>query len=185
MKRGLLGIGLSFVFLLFGGCAHKESIVSKYYPNYTKDAILLAGKYAFLSDTSHEYVIDAYRDRLEVTKIGLVFNELLHEDYILKVEEDACGTMAMLTLKHSFGMEKTEYRSMQLNRMEFLEKMDFFVLEESHKSLFSTFGKDKKYKNIFIEPTKEMDSCVIKYEFENGFMKNDINNTYGVYDENR
>lgn len=185
MKRSLLSIGLSLVFLLFGGCAHKEKALFKYYPNYTKDTVLLAGKYAFLSDTGYEYVIDAYRDRLEVTRTALVFNELFHEDYILKVEEDACGTMATLTLKNSFGMEKTEYKSMQLNRMQFLKKIDFFMLDESHKPLFSALGKDKKYKNIFIEPTKEMDSCVIKYEFENGFIKNDINTTCGVYDENR
>ncbi|MCK9472605.1 hypothetical protein [Sulfurimonas sp.] len=177
MKKTLFGVGLSVVFLLFSGCSHKEVLVSKYYPNYAKDDILLAGKYAFLTDKHHEYIVDSYRDRLEATKIDLIFHVLFHEDYVLKVEEDACGTLATLMLDGSFGVKKMnkysslEHKNLQIRHNEFWEKIELFTSKENCK-------------NIFIEPTKDMSECKIKNEFENGLVKDNVKNPFGVCDEN-
>ncbi len=190
MKKTIFSVGLSVVILFFGGCSHKEILASKYYPNYAKDDILLAGKYAFLSDKNSEYVIDSYRDRLEVTRIGLVFHVLFHEDYVLRVEENSCGTLATLMLDGSFGVDKMskynslEHKNLQNRRMQFWEEIEFFTNKENRKFIFFDMGKADDYENIFIEPTKDMSECVIKNEFENGLMRDNAKNRFGVYDEN-
>ncbi|MGE4419447.1 MAG: hypothetical protein AB7D38_06405 [Sulfurimonas sp.] len=191
MKNTFFGVGLSIVFLFFSGCSHKEVLASKYYPNYTKDDILLAGKYAFLIDENSEYVVDSYRDRLEATKIGLIFDVLFHEDYVLKVEEDDCGTLATLILEGSFGVDKMskynflEHKNLQNRRMKYWENIEFLINKENRKFIFFDMGKADAYKNVFIEPTKDMSTCIIKNEFENGLMRDNVKNTFGVYDENR
>ncbi|MDD3451214.1 hypothetical protein [Sulfurimonas sp.] len=158
MRGSLFGVGLGTLFLLFSGCSHKEALTSSYYPSYTKDEILLAGKYAFKSGKEYEYIVDSYRDRLEVTKIGVGFYVLHHKDYLLKVEEDACGTMATLEAEGSFGVEKTDkYLFSQSEHLDVWEKIEYFLAE--------------KNREFFIKPTKDMSTCIIKSEFENGLIK--------------
>lgn len=163
MKKNLFSIGLGVIFLLFSGCAHKEVFTSNYYPSYTKDEILLAGKYAFRSGKAYEYIVDSYRDRLEVTKIGLRFSTLHHKDYLLKVQEDECGALATLVAEGSFGTEKTDkYIFSEQEHSAIWEKIDYFI------------GKNREIdgdENIFIKPTKDMSTCTIKNEFENGLIK--------------
>lgn len=185
MKHALFGICLSAVFV-FGGCSQKDMNISKYYPNYTKDDILLAGKYAFLIDKNHEYIVDAYRDRLEATEVDLVFNTLVHYDYMLKVEEDACGTLATITFKGSVGIDKIGeyYKNLQNNHIKFLKKVEFFINKNDRKFVFLDISKKEAYKNLFVEPTKDMSTCVIKNEFENTLMLDNAKNRFGDYHEN-
>lgn len=168
MKGSLFSIGFSALFLLFSGCSHKEVLTSSYYPSYTKDEILLAGKYAFKSGKEHEYIVDSYRDRLEVTKIGVRFSTLHHKDYLLKVEEDACGTMATLEAEGSFGAEKTDkYLFWENEHLDIWEKIDYFIGKNREKD-----GDE----NSSIKPTKDMSTCTIKSEFENGLIKKSVKN---------
>ncbi len=167
MRGSLFSVGLSALFLLFSGCSHKEVLTSSYYPSYTKDEILLAGKYAFKSGKEYEYIVDSYRDRLEVTKIGVRFSALHHKDYLLKVEEDACGTMATLEAEGSFGAEKTDkYFFWKNEHLDIWEKIEYFVAEKNHK-----LNSSDRHENSFIKPTKDMSTCTIKSEFENGLIK--------------
>lgn len=188
MKYALFGICLSALFI-FGGCSNKDMTVSKYYPNYTKDDILLAGKYAFLVDRGHEYIVDSYRDRLEATEIDLIFNVLVHHDYVLKAEEDECGTLATVTFNGSFGIDKAskynslEYKNLQNTHIEFLEKIEFFINKDNRRFVFLDIGKKEAYKNLFVEPTKDMSTCIIKNEFENSLMLDNAKNRFGVYNE--
>ncbi len=173
MKKNLFTLCLGAIFLLFSGCGHKELLTSKYYPNYTKDDILLAGKYAFLIDNDDEYIVDSYRDRLEATKIELVFHTLLHKDYMLKVEEDACGTLATLVLEGSFGANKTsKYYPSKYQHKKFWSKVALFI------------DKDRGDDN-FIAPEKDMQACTVKDEFENGLVKDSVRNRFEVCDENK
>lgn len=187
--KHLIFICLSVVFI-FSGCSNKEATISKYYPDYAKDDILLAGKYAFLVDKNHEYVIDSYRDHLEVTEIDLVFNTLVHNDYMLKVEEDDCGTLATVTFKSSLGIDKVskysslEYKNLQNNHIRFLEKIEFFINKNNRKFVFLDISKKEAYKNLIVEPTKDMSACVIKDEFENSLMHDNAKNRFGDCHEN-
>lgn len=170
--RNFLSVGLSTIFLFFSGCSQKEVVTSNYYPNYTKDEILLAGKYVFLSAEPYEYIVDSYRDRLEVTKIGLIFYTLHHNDYRLTVEEDACGTLATLMAEESFGTEKTDkYSFSQNEHLDIWKKIDYFAGKKNLESNSS-------------EPTKDISTCIIKNEFENGLIKESVKNVFGDYDEN-
>lgn len=166
MKKNLFSIGLGALFLLFSGCSHKEALTSSYYPSYTKDEVLLAGKYAFRSGKEYEYIVDSYRDRLEVTKIEVRFSTLHHKDYLLKVEEDACGTMATLEAEGSFGAEKTDkYLFGENEHLDIWEKIDYFIGKNRQKD-----GDE----NSSIKPTKDMSTCTIKNEFENGLIKKSV-----------
>lgn len=177
MKKNLFSVGLGALFLLFSGCSHKEVLTSNYYPSYTKDEILLAGKYAFKSGKEYEYIVDAYRDRLEVTKIGFDFYTLHHKDYLLKVEEDACGTLATLVAEGSFGTEKTDkYIFSEHEHSDIWDNIDYFVAEKNHEFDSSDINETDGYKNIFIKPTKDMSACTIKNEFENGLIKESVKN---------
>ncbi len=177
MKKKLFSIGLGALFLLFSGCSHKEVLTSAYYPSYTKDEILLAGKYAFKSGKEYEYIVDAYRDRLEVTKIGFDFYSLHHKGYLLKVEEDACGTLATLEAEGSFGAEKTDkYLFGENEHLDIWEKIEYFVTQKSDDIDSFDTNETDRYRNIFIKPTKDMSKCSIKNEFENGLIKESVKN---------
>ena len=177
MKKNLFSVGIGALFLLFSGCSHKEVLTSSYYPSYTKDEILLAGKYAFKNGKEYEYIVDAYRDRLEVTKIGFDFYTLHHKDYLLKVEEDACGTLATLEAEGSFGVEKTDkYIFSEKEHSDIWKKIDYFVTQKNREFNFFDANETDKYENIFIKPTKDMSTCTIKNEFENGLIKKSLEN---------
>lgn len=185
MKKNLLGIGLSALFLLFSGCSHKELSTSNYYPNYTKDEILLAGKYVFLNAKPYEYVIDSYRDRLEVTRTGLLFHTLHHRDYLLKVQEDECGTLATLVAKEYLGVQKKEgYSFFGYEPSDIWEKIDSFTGIKDPKLEQFDLNKTEEQRNIFIKPTKDMSTCIIKSEFENGLIKESVKNAFDDHNEN-
>lgn len=122
------------IFLLFmvSGCTQKEIVTTKYYENFSKDDVLLAAKRAFLITQGEEYVVDSYRDRLEVTKIGLFYhlvgNKIIIKEYLLNVEEDDLGVNAKMTIIGSYDMDKKGKYYVDTNEHNFIwEKIAFFL----------------------------------------------------------
>lgn len=170
MKK--LGISLSTlaVLWLFAGCSSKEFQTTNYFDALTKDEVLTAGRLVFLDDG--KYIIDSYRDRVEATKIGMVFHTLKHEDFVLQVEENECGTNATLKMTGNFGVDKVlNHDAFELEHKIFWYKLKA-VLEEKQASL-EVANKESvdEGKKEFI-PQKDLTNCVIKSEFENGVIQN-------------
>jgi len=182
MKNFYISIFSAILFLFFSGCAQKEFVTKKYYPNFTKDEILNAGKLAFKNGGNNEYIIDSYRDKLEVTKIEIIFDTLEHKDYILNVKEDNCGTSADLKATSSYGALKgLKHNSFEFEHEEVWDRIEFFlgkkdeVLVESMKltrydGLGDIFVPNIVNKKV-IKPTKDLSECVITDEFSAGVIK--------------
>lgn len=156
MKSLFYVLFLLVLLLSFSGCSSQKVVPSKnYFPKYTKDEILLAGKEVFLAEGEYKYIIDSYRDRLEVTRISVEFAILGHQDYLLSVKEDECGTRVSLKFTSSTGVDKKpNHRSSKLDKDIFWENIQSFL--------------DKK------QSLKDMSECYIKNEFEVGIRKENI-----------
>lgn len=158
MKKLLMYIGIGLSLIAFSGCATKEFETKNYFDAFTKDEVLQAGKWVFLAHNSNEYVIDSYRDRLEVTKIGIVFSTLTHKDFVLRVEENECGTDATLKIAASLGMKKMfNHNVLKLEHQFFWDEVRDFL------------ASSEKMPNENTEDAKK--ECSIKNEFENGLIK--------------
>ncbi|MCK9337719.1 MAG: hypothetical protein M0P43_07810 [Arcobacteraceae bacterium] len=178
---------LFVIFLLFmvSGCTQKEIVTTKYYENFSKDDVLLAAKRAFLITQGEEYVVDSYRDRLEVTKIGLFYhlvgNKIVIKEYLLNVEEDDLGVNAKMTIIGSYDMDKKGKYYVDTNEHNFIwDKIDFFLnqsdalyidanhytkntpLNDSYKVNIGGYYSDK----VIVSSKKEKQN----QEFENGMI---------------
>jgi len=160
--------------------------------NFSKDDVLLAGKRAFITSQSDKYVIDSYRDRLEVTKIDtfyhLVGSKIVVKEYLLEVEEDDLGTLAKMTVVGYYDPDKKGKYYVDRDEHNFIwEKMDFFLAERD--SLYLDAYNDSKktslgdsfktniggfYEEKIIKPSKFMKS---NQEFENGVIECDKKDT--------
>ncbi|MGB7402008.1 MAG: hypothetical protein WA916_05485 [Arcobacter sp.] len=180
-------LGTILIFLLFNGCANKELVTNKYFKAYTKDEILNASKLAFKDVPNSEYIVDSYRNKLEVTKIELFYNILKKKEYILKVDEDNCGTSALLKVKTSDSDGKNiKYNDID-DHNEIWNRIDYFLGKKNEvladgKKLTKDKRLDKMFinyvqnisNNKIIKPTKDMTNCVIKNEFAFGVIKDKI-----------
>jgi len=165
-----LSVLLSLSFL--SGCTSKEFQTTNYFDALTKDEILEAGKLVFFDDG--KYLIDSYRDRLEVTKIGIVFHTLQHEDYVLNVEENECGTNATLKMTSSYGVDKIlNHDAFELEHKLFWYKVES-ILEEKHELQEMAQNETADEVKKELTPLKDLSQCVIKSEFEKGVIKNKI-----------
>lgn len=198
MKKLFIGVNVFVVWMLFSGCASKELQTTNYFDALTKDEILDAGKLVFLNDSKTEYIIDSYRDRLEVTKIGIVFHTLTHEDFVLNVEENECGTNATLKMTSNYGVDKIlNHDAFELEHQYFWYKLESIIedkqeqLEENLKlaqlsnetaEQTTQNSKDAEIKSI-IKPTKDLSQCEIKNEFDYGVIKNKTSRIGEIDDE--
>jgi len=178
-------MGISFLLISLNGCSTKEFQTNNYFDEFTKDEILEAGKLVFLMNESDEYIIDSYRDRLEVTKIGMVFDTLTHKDFILRVKENECGTDATLKIVANLGMKKTfNHNVFEQEHQLFWDKIKFFISSQEefvdenkiytkNSNQYKAFSENLSEikANRQIRPTKDMKECAIKNEFENGVLK--------------
>ena len=184
MKK-ILFIASSFILLaILGGC-HQADLKTKYYPYYTKDDILLAGKMVFLIDKQENYIIDSYRDRLEVTNIELLLNIVKHKDYVIHVDEDVCGTKVNISITGTFGTEKKgKYDFLDYEYKEFWKRMDLLLNKENNNTLYKQENLKKEnvlthyiddpyrfYINKKIVSNKDKDQCYIRSEFDKGIIK--------------
>ncbi|WP_419769937.1 MAG: hypothetical protein ACNI3C_11450 [Candidatus Marinarcus sp.] len=198
MKKLYYWFNVLLTILIFSGCASKEFQTEKYFEAFTKDDILEAGKLAFLVEPKKEFVIDSYRNRLEVTRIGLIYNTLQHEDFILNVEEDECGTKATLNITGSFGVDKLLVHDLFESEHKFFwEKVNFFlnrkkelIVDDKQYSRqanqFGSFsmGLRAVETHRIITPQKDLSKCVIKNEFEKGVIKESKSAVGGIENEN-
>lgn len=158
------------VLVFLSGCSSKEFQTTRYFDALTKDEVLEAGKLVFFD--KDKYIIDSYRNRLEVTKIGIVFHTLTHEDFVLNVEENECGTNATLKMTSNYGVDKV------LNNDAFELEHRFFwyqvesILEDKKELLESSNDGNEVENKTALSPQKDLSQCVIKTEFENGVIKN-------------
>ncbi len=185
-------INMLLLAIFISGCSQKEIVTSKYYDKFSKDDVLLAGKRAFITSQSDKYVIDSYRDRLEVTKIDtfyhLVGSKIVVKEYLLEVEEDDLGTLAKMTVVGYYDPDKKGKYYVDRDEHNFIwEKMDFFLAERD--SLYLDAYNDSKktslgdsfktniggfYEEKIIKPSKFMKS---NQEFENGVIECDKKDT--------
>lgn len=191
MKKLLIYLGVSFLLMILSGCSTKEFQTKNYFDALTKDEILQAGKWVFLLEGEDKYVIDSYRDRLEVTQIGMLFHTLQHKDFVLNVEENECGTFATLKIRANLGINKIlDHNVFEIEHQHFWEKLNFFlgdqneIIQEGKKYTKRAKPYDSFAKNMqeivvkkSIIPMKDLSGCVIKTEFEKGVIKTDISST--------
>lgn len=135
MSKNIILICL-LVLLFITGCSQKELITTKYYNDYSKDDILLATKRAVLSTQEKEkYMIDSYRDRVEIVKIDVVSyitgSKIIVKEYTIKVKEDDFGTKADMSIQGYFEPDKTMRYQVDKNEHNFIwERIDFFLNEK-------------------------------------------------------
>lgn len=179
-------INILLLAIFISGCSQKEIVTTKYYDKFSKDDVLLAGKRAFVTVQNDKYVVDSYRDRLEVTKIDtfyhLVGSKIVVKEYLLEVEEDDLGTLAKMTVVGYYDPDKKGKYYVDKDEHNFIwEKMDFFLAERD--SLYLDAYNDSKktslgdsfktniggfYEEKIIKPSKLMKA---NQEFENGVIE--------------
>ncbi|GEM_PF-1676380 len=179
-------INILLLALFISGCSQKEIVTLKYYDKFSKDDVLLAGKRAFITAQNDKYIIDSYRDRLEVTKIDtfyhLVGSKIVVKEYLLEVEEDDLGTLAKMTVIGYYDPDKKGKYYVDKDEHNFIwEKMDFFLAERD--SLYLDAYNDSKktalgdsfktniggfYEEKIIKPSKFMKA---NQEFEKGVIE--------------
>lgn len=175
MKKILIYIGISFYIILLSECFAKEFQSESYFDGFTKDEILEASKLSILINEDYEYVIDSYRNRLEITKISVLFGNLMHKDFVLYVDENECGTNASLKISINEGIDKTASGEVSEKEYQlFWDNIKLFLfypeeISSKNKNSIEKLKKNKIYRKI--KPTKNMKECFIKNEFENGFIK--------------
>lgn len=188
MNNFHINIFCTILFLFFSGCAQKEFITERYYKGFTKDEILNAGKLSFKDIPNSEYIVDSYRDKLEVTKIEIIFDTLDHMDYIFNVEEDNCGTNASLKITASYGMLKNlKHNSFEFEHNNIWNRIDYFlgkkdevyangskfIRDENLNKMFINYVQNITNKKV-IKPTKDLSECIINDEFSLGVIKDKI-----------
>lgn len=172
--------------LFISGCSQKEIVTTKYYDKFSKDDVLLAGKRAFIITQGDTYVVDPYRNKLEVTKIDtfyhLVGSKITVKEYLLEVEEDELGTLAKITIvgyydpdkKGKYYVDKDEHKVIWEKMDFFLAQRDSLYLNAYNYSRNTSLGESFKtniggfYEEKIIKPSKLMKA---NQEFENGVIE--------------
>jgi hypothetical protein len=185
-------INILLLAIFISGCSQKEIVTTKYYDKFSKDDVLLAGKRAFITAQDDKYVVDSYRNRLEVTKIDtfyhLVGSKIVVKEYLLEVEEDDLGTLAKMTVIGYYDPDKKGKYYVDKDEHNFIwEKMDFFLaqrdslyLDAYNDSKKTSLGDSFKtniggfYEEKIIKPSKFMKA---NQEFENGVIECDKKDT--------
>lgn len=132
------------VVLFFSGCtlttvsfkSNEESFSQRIYYNVAKDAVLEAGKKVFLlsneNSNNNEFVIDSYRNKIEVSKI-LFENRLINVDlyldkWILEVQQFEKETRASIKLLRTDAVEQETNRVVPFDIYQiFWDRMDYLL----------------------------------------------------------
>jgi hypothetical protein len=184
----------SMIFL--SACTHQSLQTQHYYTGYSKNDILYAAKVAFNMDSNNRYIIDSYRDKIEVTKIEPLLHTLQHKDFVLKVHEDACGTTAQLQIEASVGMHKIlKHDVFAHEHQEFWQRIAFLLNQKNSieiNTLHYTRQIDqntivaKNHPQLLYEkrviPTKNLQNCVIRSEFEKGAVRHNLKQGEQTYE---
>jgi len=158
-------------FLIFG-CSIRSDTAEvssvRYFEQKKKDELLYAARKIFQTKEPYVYMVDSYRDRVEVSYITTFFNDIQHKDYTFNVEEDDCGVLAKLRIKTSKGVEKSDEQNLSLSEHNYFWEQITPLLDIIDQNQTDESNLSKR--------------CDIKSEFEQGIIRDEINTT-DVLDE--
>lgn len=150
------------VMIIFAGCSQKQDILvtKKVYPDISKNAVFDAAKTLFtLSNKENgnkSFIVDAYRDKLEVNKI-------MFEDNIIKV--DIVLDKWILEL---YQVEKETRANLIIIRRDVLNKDDIEYIDENAHKLFW----DRLDYLLGLKKEWEMCNRYFSFNLLNGFCDN-------------
>ena len=168
------------VMIIFTGCSQKQDILvtKKVYPDISKNAVFDAAKTLFTlsnkENANKSFIVDAYRDKLEVNKImfedNIIKVNIVLDKWILELYQVEKETRANLIVIRRDGLNKDEIEYIDENvhklfwdRLDYLLGLNkewkmcnryfsFNVLSDFCDNYFITFSPDDSYieKNILI-----------------------------------
>ena len=168
------------VVIIFTGCSQKQDILvtKKVYPDISKNAVFDAAKTLFTlsnkENANKSFIVDAYRDKLEVNKImfedNIIKVNIVLDKWILELYQVEKETRANLIVIRRDGLNKDdiEYIDENVHKL-FWDRLDYLlglnkewkmcnryfsfnVLSDFCDNYFITFSPDDSYieKNILI-----------------------------------
>ncbi len=168
------------VMIIFTGCSQKQDILvtKKVYPDISKNAVFDAAKTLFTlsnkENANKSFIVDAYRDKLEVNKImfedNIIKVNIVLDKWILELYQVEKETRANLIVIRRDGLNKDdiEYIDENVHKL-FWDRLDYLlglnkewkmcnryfsfnVLSDFCDNYFITFSPDDSYieKNILI-----------------------------------
>ena len=168
------------VMIIFTGCSQKQDILvtKKVYPDISKNAVFDAAKTLFTlsnkENANKSFIVDAYRDKLEVNKImfedNIIKVDIVLDKWILELYQVENETRANLIIIRRDGLNKDEIEYIDENAHKlFWDRLDYLlglnkewkmcnryfsfnVLSDFCDNYFITFSPDDSYieKNILI-----------------------------------
>lgn len=168
------------VMIIFAGCSQKQDILvtKKVYPNISKNAVFDAAKTLFTlsnkENTNKSFIVDAYRDKLEVNKImfedNIIKVNIVLDKWILELYQTEKETRANLIVIRRDGVNPDDIENIDENVHQlFWDRLDYLLgLKKEWKmcnryfsynllngfcdNYFITFSPDNSYiqKNILI-----------------------------------
>lgn len=148
------------VLIVFTGCSQKQEILvtKKVYPDISKNAIFNATKTLFtLSNETNQdksFIVDSYRDRIEVNKIifkdNIIKVDLILDKWLLELYQTDTETRANLIFVRRDGINLDDVKDTDNNVHElFWDRLDYLLgLKKDWKSCSSYFSF-VKFKNSF------------------------------------
>lgn len=168
------------VVIIFAGCSQKQDILvtKKVYPDISKNAVFDAAKTLFTlsnkENANKSFIVDAYRDKLEINKImfedNIIKVNIVLDKWILELYQVEKETRANLIVIRRDGLNKDdiEYIDENVHKL-FWDRLDYLlglnkewkmcnryfsfnVLSDFCDNYFITFSPDDSYieKNILI-----------------------------------
>lgn len=145
---------IKYIFLLFliifTGCATKQEVYisKKVYNEISKDAILEAAKTLFVlsnEDNNSNFIIDSYRDRLEINKImfenKIIQINIIEDNWVLDVQQFDNETRANLVVirKDAFDSDNNKDINKNIHNL-FWDRIDYLLgIKNNWKSCSSYF----------------------------------------------
>ena len=140
----MIKIIIILITLVFAGCSQKQDIdltknvivAKKNYPNISKNAVFDAAKVLFtISNEKNEnksFIIDSYRDKLEVSKIifeyNLIRGDINLDKWNLELYETEKETRANLIITRRDGLNENEIKSIDKNVVNlFWDRLDYLL----------------------------------------------------------
>ena len=168
------------VMIIFTGCSQKQDILvtKKVYPDISKNAVFDAAKTLFTlsnkENANKSFIVDAYRDKLEVNKImfedNIIKVDIVLDKWILELYQVENETRANLIIIRRNGLNRDEIEYIDENAHKlFWDRLDYLlglnkewkmcnryfsfnILSDFCDNYFITFSPDDSYieKNILI-----------------------------------
>ena len=165
------------IMLVFAGCSQKQDInepkdiivSKKNYPNISKNAVFDAAKVLFTISNEENgdknFIIDSYRDKLEVNKTIFVYNiisaDIILDKWQLELYQTEKETRANLVMIRSNGLNESEIKNVDKNLVNlFWDRLDYLL------GLKKDWKECSKY---FAEKPLDTFDNIIEYDFCNNY----------------